>query len=71
MMEATLPAVGLAAVAIFAAANLFGRAIWRRSALPLVPGVEGAGIVTALGSAVTDLRPGQRVAWVYGPGSYS
>ncbi|MGR9556537.1 putative bifunctional diguanylate cyclase/phosphodiesterase (plasmid) [Rhizobium leguminosarum] len=32
MMEATLPAVGLAAVAIFVAASLFGRAIWRRSA---------------------------------------
>ncbi|WP_245500097.1 MULTISPECIES: putative bifunctional diguanylate cyclase/phosphodiesterase [Rhizobium] len=32
VMEATLPAVGLAAVAIFVAANMFGRAIWRRSA---------------------------------------
>jgi diguanylate cyclase (GGDEF)-like protein len=32
VLEATLPAVGLAAVAIFVAANLFGRAIWRRSA---------------------------------------
>lgn len=45
--------------------------LWKDKALPLVPGVEGAGTVTAVGSAVTDLRPGQRVAWVYGPGSYA
>ncbi|PDT22279.1 putative bifunctional diguanylate cyclase/phosphodiesterase [Rhizobium hidalgonense] len=31
VMEATLPAVGLAAVAIFVAASLCGHAIWRRS----------------------------------------
>jgi NADPH2:quinone reductase len=45
--------------------------LWKDKALPLVPGVEGAGTVAAVGSGVTDLRPGQRVAWVYGPGSYS
>lgn len=38
--------------------------------LPHVLGVEGAGRVTELGEGVTDLALGQRVAWVYVPGSY-
>jgi len=31
--------------------------------LPAVLGVEGAGVIEAVGSAVTALQPGQRVAW--------
>jgi NADPH:quinone reductase len=31
--------------------------------MPLPMGVEGAGIVEQVGSGVTDVRPGQRVAW--------
>ncbi|MEV5976597.1 quinone oxidoreductase [Streptomyces sp. NPDC052114] len=38
---------------------------------PFVPGLEGAGTVTALGEGVTDLRTGQRVAWADAPGSYA
>ncbi|WP_117195857.1 quinone oxidoreductase family protein [Rhizobium terrae] len=45
--------------------------LWKDRPLPLVPGVEGAGAVVAVGADVTDLSPGQRVAWVYGPGSYA
>ncbi len=37
---------------------------------PKVLGVEGAGRVRAVGEGVT-LSPGQRVAWVYAPGSYA
>ena len=33
-------------------------------ALPLTPGLEGAGTVEAVGPGVTDVRPGQRVAYV-------
>lgn len=39
--------------------------------LPHVLGVEGAGRVVELGEGVTDLAIGQRVAWVYVPGSYA
>ncbi|KTE15587.1 quinone oxidoreductase family protein [Sphingopyxis sp. H115] len=38
---------------------------------PKVIGVEGAGRVVALGEGVTGLAIGDRVAWVYAPGSYA
>jgi NADPH2:quinone reductase len=41
-------------------------------ALPATIGMEGAGIVEAVGAGVTDIRPGDRVAYCTGtPGSYS
>jgi NADPH:quinone reductase len=39
--------------------------------LPFTPGVEGAGTVSAVGSGVTELRPGDRVGWASGLGSYA
>ncbi len=39
--------------------------------LPGTPGSEGAGVVDAVGSAVTDLRPGDRVASSAIPGAYA
>lgn len=44
---------------------------WNEMPLPRVLGVEGAGRVVALGQGVQGLRIGQRVAWVYAPGSYA
>jgi len=38
---------------------------------PFVPGVESAGRVIGLGEGVETLHAGQRVAWVYAPGSYA
>ncbi|WP_455273649.1 quinone oxidoreductase family protein [Rhizobium herbae] len=38
---------------------------------PKVLGVEGAGRVLAIGEGVTDFSAGDRVAWVYAPGSYA
>jgi NADPH:quinone reductase len=40
-------------------------------ALPYVPGVEGVGVVKALGPGVTGLREGDRVAWANWMGSYA
>lgn len=40
-------------------------------ALPFTPGVEGAGRVEEVGPGVTAVRPGDRVAYMAGPGSYA
>jgi NADPH:quinone reductase-like Zn-dependent oxidoreductase len=39
--------------------------------LPFVPGVEGAGVVRAVGPGVGEFQPGDRVAWVYSYGTYA
>ena len=39
--------------------------------LPLVPGMEGAGVVTAVGPGVSLFREGDRVAWANVLGSYA
>lgn len=39
--------------------------------LPYVAGAEGTGVIEALGSAVTDLEVGDRVAWSDAPASYA
>jgi NADPH:quinone reductase len=44
---------------------------WTEMPLPRGLGVEGAGRVLAVGDGVHALEPGQRVAWVYAPGSYA
>jgi NADPH2:quinone reductase len=41
------------------------------NALPLVPGMEGAGVVSAVGSGVELWREGDRVAWTGVLGSYA
>ncbi|MBU1001502.1 MAG: quinone oxidoreductase [Proteobacteria bacterium] len=40
-------------------------------ALPAVPGMEGAGVVEAVGEDVTEFRAGDRVAYAHPPGAYS
>jgi NADPH:quinone reductase len=45
--------------------------IWTDLPDPKILGVEGAGRIVAVGDGVTEFRPSQRVAWVYGPGSYA
>lgn len=44
---------------------------WADVPEPKVIGVEGAGQVIALGEGVSDFAIGDRVAWVYAPGSYA
>jgi NADPH:quinone reductase len=41
------------------------------NALPLVPGMEGAGVVAAVGPGVSRFREGDRVAWANVLGSYA
>lgn len=42
-----------------------------RTPLPFIPGQEGAGVVTAIGSQVKTVRVGDRVAWSGVLGSYA
>jgi NADPH2:quinone reductase len=45
--------------------------LWTEMPLPRRLGVEGMGRVLAVGNGVNSVQPGQRVAWVYAPGSYA
>lgn len=46
-------------------------AIWAEMPNPKILGVEGMGRVQAVGAGVEGFAPGDRVAWVYAPGSYA
>ncbi|EFG9152726.1 alcohol dehydrogenase catalytic domain-containing protein, partial [Escherichia coli] len=39
--------------------------------LPLIPGGEGAGVVEAVGPGVTEVKPGDRVAYAVQVGAYA
>lgn len=39
--------------------------------LPYIPGLEASGVVEAIGEGVTNVKPGDRVAYVHEPGSYA
>ncbi len=43
----------------------------RAASLPYTPGLEGAGVVDAVGSGVTDFAVGDRVAYALQPGGYA
>lgn len=69
------PAAGQALVRVEAAGVNFIDIYHRSGAYPLrlpaVLGQEGAGVVEAVGPAVSDVAPGDRVAWAMVPGSYA
>jgi len=52
-------------------ADVYFRTGLYKAPLPFTPGMEGAGVVEAVGPGVTDLRPGQRVAYPWGLGAYA
>lgn len=51
--------------------EIYQRLGWYKVPLPSVPGSEAAGIVEAVGPGVTDVRPGDRVVFVGGLGTYA
>ncbi len=58
-------AIGLNFIDIYMRSGLYPQT------LPFTPGSEGAGVVEAVGPNVTLVAPGDRVAYVAGPGSYA
>ncbi|MBV9123013.1 MAG: quinone oxidoreductase [Planctomycetes bacterium] len=73
--EAPAPGPGQALVRLRAAGVNFIDIYQRRGGypvpLPYTPGLEGAGTVEAVGQGVTDVHPGDRVAYTGSPGSYA
>ncbi len=59
-------AIGLNYIDIY-----FRTGLYPAPSMPFTPGNEGAGIVTAVGSAVTSLKRGDRVAYVGTLGAYA
>ncbi len=51
--------------------DIYHRTGLYKSPLPFTPGMEGAGIVDAIGPDVADLREGDRVAYAMSQGSYA
>src|SRR4051794_6312353 len=69
------PGPGLVRVKVEAAGINFIDVYQRSGAyklpLPMIPGSEGAGVVDAVGTDVTDFAPGDRVAFAQGSGAYA
>jgi NADPH2:quinone reductase len=69
------PAAGQALVKLDAAGvnyiDVYFRTGQYKAPLPLTIGLEGAGTVTAVGSGVTDIKVGDKVAWTGVAGSYA
>ena len=59
-------AVGLNYIDVYVRTGLYPQ-----PALPFIPGMEGAGVVTAVGEGVRDLKIGRRVAYAGPVGAYA
>lgn len=75
--ELPLPQIGAGQVLVeikAAGINLFDTqlrsGLYKRD-LPLLLGQEGAGVVQAVGDGVSDVAPGDRVAFIFASGSYA
>ena len=51
--------------------DIYHRRGWYKLPLPFIPGMEGAGIVEAVGENVATVRAGDQVAWAMNPGTYA
>jgi NADPH2:quinone reductase len=71
------PATGEALVRVHAVGVNFADIYYRNGSArtpvstPFTPGIEGAGVVESVGPGVTEVQPGDRVAYAGGLGSYA
>jgi NADPH2:quinone reductase len=74
-VERPQPKAGEALVRIEAAGvnfiDVYHRTGLYKMELPFTPGSEAAGVVEEIGASVTDVRPGDRVAYAMAPGAYA
>ena len=74
-LPAPKPGDGQALVRLEAAGvnfiDVYQRSGLYKGQLPFSLGLEGAGVVEAVGAGVTTVRAGDRVAWTGVPGSYA
>ena len=74
-VEQPAPAAGEALVRLEAIGvnfiDVYHRTGLYKLPLPFIPGSEGAGVVEAVGANVTEVKPGDRVAYAMSPGSYA
>lgn len=62
---------GLNFIDIYVRSGLYAKSHTYAQTLPTIIGMEGAGVVEAVGEGVDDLRPGDRVAYCLELGSYA
>lgn len=69
------PAADQALVRVMAAGvnyiDTYQRTGFYKLDLPFVPGMEGAGVVETVGAEVSEVAPGDRVAWAMARGAYA
>jgi NADPH2:quinone reductase len=74
-VEPRLPATGELQIRVHAAGvnfiDIYHRSGLYRNPMPFIPGVEGAGVVEAVGDGVEGFTTGDRVAWCMNPGGYA
>src|SRR3954462_3905357 len=51
--------------------DIYRRSGQNKGAPPGAMGLEGAGVIEAVGAGALDFKPGSRVAWASAPGSYA
>ncbi|MDX1431571.1 MAG: quinone oxidoreductase [Gammaproteobacteria bacterium] len=56
---------------IYARSGIYRHSHTYRNRPPFVPGMEGAGTVREVGAEVSNVAPGDRVAWCLSPGAYA
>src|SRR5262249_20496467 len=61
-----IAAIGLNFIDIY-----FRTGLYKPSQFPFIPGSEAAGTVTAIGEGVTEVQPGDRVAYAMSLGAYA
>jgi NADPH2:quinone reductase len=74
-LDARPPAANEVQIRVHAAGvnfiDVYHRSGLYKNPMPFIPGVEGAGVVEAVGDGVEDFATGDRVAWCMHPGGYA